>query len=65
MDWSFPAHPWVIPVKKVILYTSMSFWRLPRGYGRMAVEFLDPLGRGGKPSNIPYGIFWSNLVVLR
>ncbi len=22
-------------------------------YGRMAVEFLDPLGRGGKPSNIP------------
>ena len=33
-------------------------------YGRMAVEFLDPLERGGKPSNIPGGICWSNLVVL-
>jgi hypothetical protein len=31
---------------------------LRRGYGRMAVEFLDPLGRGGKPSNIPGGICW-------
>ncbi len=28
------------------------------------VDFLDPLGRGGKPSNIPGGIFWLNLVVL-
>ena len=26
--------------------------------GRMAVEFLDPLGREGKPSNIPGGICW-------
>ena len=33
-------------------------------YGRMAVEFLDPLRRGGKPSNIPGGICWSKLVVL-
>ena len=33
-------------------------------YGRMSVEFLDPLGRGGKPSNIPGGICWLNLVVL-
>ncbi len=30
----------------------------------MAVEFLDPLGRGGKPSNIPCRICWLNLVVL-
>ncbi len=30
----------------------------------MAIEFLDPLGRGGKPSNIPGGIFWLDLVVL-
>ena len=30
----------------------------------MAVEFPDPLERGGKPSNIPGGICWSNLVVL-
>ncbi len=30
----------------------------------MAVEFLDPLGRGGEPSNIPGAICWSNLVVL-
>jgi hypothetical protein len=28
------------------------------------VEFLDQLGRGGKPSNIPCGICWSNLVVV-
>ena len=33
-------------------------------YGRVAVEILVPLGRGGKPSNIPGGIFWLNLVVL-
>ncbi len=33
-------------------------------YGRMAVEFLDPLGRGGNLSNIPGGIRWSNLLVL-
>jgi hypothetical protein len=26
-------------------------------YGRMAVEFLDPLGRGGKPSNISAVVF--------
>ena len=30
----------------------------------MAVEFLDPLGRGGKPSNIPGGICWLDSVVL-
>ena len=30
----------------------------------MAVKFLDPLGRGGKPSDIPCGICWLNLVVL-
>jgi hypothetical protein len=30
----------------------------------MAVKFLDPLGRGGKPSNIPGGIFWLDLVVI-
>ncbi len=33
-------------------------------YGRMTVEFLDPLGRGGKPSNIPGGIFWFYLYLL-
>ncbi len=33
-------------------------------YDRMAVDFLDPLGRGGKPINIPGGISWLNLVVL-
>ena len=33
-------------------------------YGRMAVEFLDPLGRGEKPSNIPGGICWLDLLVL-
>ena len=31
---------------------------------RMAVEFLNPLGRGEKPSNIPGGIYWLDLVVL-
>jgi hypothetical protein len=30
----------------------------------MAAESLDPLGRGGQPSNIPGGICWFNLVVL-
>ncbi len=30
----------------------------------MAVEFLDPLGRGGKPSDIRGGIYWLDLVVL-
>ncbi len=30
----------------------------------MTVEFLDPLGRGGKQSNVTGGIFWLNLVVL-
>ncbi len=30
----------------------------------MAVEFLNPLGRRGKPSNINGGFFWLNLVVL-
>ncbi len=30
----------------------------------IAVEFIDPLGRGGKSSNIPGGIFWLDLVVL-
>ena len=28
-------------------------------YGRLAVKFLDPLGRGGKPSNIFRGIYLS------
>ena len=32
-------------------------------HGRMAVGFLDPLGRGGKPSNIPGGICCLNLGV--
>jgi hypothetical protein len=32
--------------------------------GCMLVEFLDSLGRGGKPSNTPGGICWLNLVVL-
>ncbi len=31
---------------------------------RLLGAFLDPLGREGKPSNIPGGICWSNLVVL-
>ncbi len=36
-----------------------------KNYGRMAVEFLDLPGRGGKPSsNIPGGICWLDLVVL-
>ena len=30
----------------------------------MAVEFLDPSGRRGKPSNIPAGICWLHLVVI-
>ena len=38
--------------------------RCPLSYGRMAVEFHDPLGRGGKPSNIPASICWLNLVDL-
>ncbi len=32
--------------------------------GHMAVEFLDPLRRKAKPSNIPGGIFLSELVIL-
>ena len=30
----------------------------------MAVEFLDPLAKRGKHSNIPDGICWLDLVVL-
>ena len=33
---------------------------ITNGYGRMAVGFLDPPGRGGKPSNIRGGICWLN-----
>ncbi len=32
--------------------------------GGMTVEFLDPLGRGGKPGNIPGDICWLNFADL-
>ena len=40
------------PIKKVC-GDSDQFTDSRQPYGRMAIEFLDPLGRGGKPREFP------------
>ncbi len=60
--WLLFGMPDVFAYSKTNFFKSL-FW--PFCQGRMADgEFLDPLDKGGKPSNIPGGICWLNLVVL-
>ena len=53
--------------KRCVRCPACGLWRMESIlsiYGRIAVEFLDPLGRGRKPSHISGGLCWLNLVSI-